>query len=497
MSTSPFPPSAALEKPVCVFCGSSPGATPLYTIAATSIGRALAEANIPLVYGGGRKGIMGVVSQSALTAGGYVHGVLPRALVDVSEDNSNPHSKEGQGKDVLNGVPEVKGTMSVEIVESMHERKLKMAQLSTGGFVVLPGGYGTFEEVLEMITWNQLGIHRLPILIMNIGNFFTPLLTLFQNAVEAGFIQPVNLSLMKVVDLPGGKSSNLDETRAGEWGAVAIKALEDWSFDNTAAAVSSGSYPALFTTLRFTSPSETSTIPVLRSHIPLLDRHIRRLRRAHAYFSDRDGTAVWGDWVGEEKLWSLLHTRLEEVEQEKTGDWRVRVVYPPGGAIRVEVVPAPAGCGPFTCLPQPEGTTTRRPLVLDPIDTEPEDDPHLRMYKTVERSMYDCASARGSKLHPELSHPEVLLHTSTHLLESATSNIAVYRPEPGQPDWLTPILDTKEAPFLPGVMREYLLESKIIREGEVRLEDWAEVKRDGGRLIGFNGLRGVWEARLL
>lgn len=104
-----------------------------------------------------------------------------------------------------------------------------MAKLSTGGFIVLPGGYGTLEEALEMITWNQLGIHRLPIIILNIGNFFTHLYKQFENSVEAGFIAPNNLSLLRVVDLEGGEEANIDETRADEWGQAALKALKEWS----------------------------------------------------------------------------------------------------------------------------------------------------------------------------------------------------------------------------------------------------------------------------
>lgn len=106
-----------------------------------------------------------------------------------------------------------------------------MAKLSTGGFIVLPGGYGTLEEALEMITWNQLGIHRLPIIILNIGNFFTHLYKQFENSVEAGFIAPSNLSLLRLVDLEGGEEANIDETRADEWGQAALKALKEWSVD--------------------------------------------------------------------------------------------------------------------------------------------------------------------------------------------------------------------------------------------------------------------------
>ncbi|KAK6903051.1 hypothetical protein I203_108312 [Kwoniella mangroviensis CBS 8507] len=237
---SPFPSQLQLKKPVCVFCGSSPGKLPLFTNASAAVGQALANAGIPLVYGGGRRGIMGVVSQSCLKAGGYVHGIVPRALTERasehnpapgsegSESKSDSKSKEGQGDDVLSESDNYGDKFSTDVVGSMHERKLKMAKISQGGFIVLPGGYGTFEEALEMITWNQLGIHRLPILILNVGNFYTHLYNQFISSVEAGFIAPSNLSLLKLVNLEGGEDANTDESRADEWGQAAFKALDEW-----------------------------------------------------------------------------------------------------------------------------------------------------------------------------------------------------------------------------------------------------------------------------
>ncbi|WVQ78377.1 hypothetical protein IAT38_000463 [Cryptococcus sp. DSM 104549] len=221
--SSPFPADANLKNPVCVFCGSSPGKLPLFTKASQSVGEALAKAGIPLVYGGGRRGIMGVVSNSTLQAGGYVHGIVPRALVErAAEHTPAPGtaaaapgkgvSGEGTGAEVLQA--EEGGRMTMEVCGSMHERKLRMAKLSSGGFIVLPGGYGTFEEALEMTTWNQLGIHRLPILILNIGGFYTHMQAQFEAAVEAGFIAKENLSLVKLVNLEG-EGGNGDEGRAG------------------------------------------------------------------------------------------------------------------------------------------------------------------------------------------------------------------------------------------------------------------------------------------
>lgn len=124
-----------------------------------------------------------------------------------------------------------------------------MARLSTGGFIVLPGGYGTFEEALEMITWNQLRIHQLPVVILNsmsllntskcihnagpadkpVDNFYTPLRDMFESASTAGFINPENLSLVTIVDLPG-EGANRDTAKAGEWGQAALKALSEFKF---------------------------------------------------------------------------------------------------------------------------------------------------------------------------------------------------------------------------------------------------------------------------
>jgi hypothetical protein len=148
------------------------------------------------------------------------------------------------------------------------QRKLKMAQYSTGGFIVLPGGYGTFEELMEMVTWNQvntlqkvlpymatscrvaddqLGIHKLPVIVVNgeltpsmaiddraeantsVGNFYTPMVALLEGGVSAGFIAPQNLSLLKVVDLEGGAEANADDSKADQWGAAVLKALKEWS----------------------------------------------------------------------------------------------------------------------------------------------------------------------------------------------------------------------------------------------------------------------------
>ncbi|WVR05150.1 hypothetical protein IAU60_002162 [Kwoniella sp. DSM 27419] len=536
MSSSPFPSGA--EKPVCVFCGSSPGKLPLYTKASEAVGQALAQANIPLVYGGGRRGIMGVVSQAALKAGGLAHGIVPRALtVRASQTTLAPgipadpsmdvQSKEGSGEAILND--DFEGRLTTDVVESMHERKTKMAEMSQGGFIVLPGGYGTFEEALEMTTWNQLGIHRLPILILNIGNFYSHMEAQFQAAVEAGFIAPANLSLCKIVNLDGGEAANRDESKASEWGPAAIKALREWSLEDGtgyglnwdlkekraggAAQLPNGTnqtqlhstsslHPpeAIFTTLRYTSPHPHEvTLPVEERSLPLLDLHIERLREAHAHFAGRSDhhRQYWGGWMGDGVIRNALMYKLEETERAGPGDWRVRVVIHPGPRVEVQALPAPKDAGPFTMLPAESSSKRRRPLLFDPqvtqLSSDSSDSIDLRLYKTTSRDMYDAAYSRGGELAPTL-HPEVLLHTPTHVLETSTSNIAILAA--GSQKWITSRLSAS-APFLNGVMRRYLLSLDIMEEGDISPDLLRQVWRDGGRIIGFNGLRGVWEAELV
>ncbi|OXG21545.1 lysine decarboxylase [Cryptococcus neoformans Tu401-1] len=511
---SPFPQTAKLNNPVCVFCGSSPGNKPLFVKASESVGKALAKANIPLVYGGGRRGIMGVVSQSTLSANGYVHGIVPRALVEpASEPTPAPwsttngdsaRSKEGTGKDVVEGDNQDK--LTVEVVGSMHERKLAMAKLSTGGFIVLPGGYGTLEEALEMITWNQLGIHRLPIIILNISNFFTHLYKQFENSVEAGFIAPNNLSLLRLVDLEGGEEANIDETRADEWGQAALKALKEWSVgedvgynlnwkeEGDGGAQDTFRSPSyIFTTMRCTIPSVAST-SISAADLPLIGYHLERLREAHAHFAEND-THYWGEWPGDESVTDKCLQVLREKAKEGEGDYRVRIVIYPRGIVKVEVPPAPKDAGPFSLEIPTVSMARTRPLVLDPAVTDVRgEDPSnvkFRLYKTSQRELYDLAYERGSTLSP--CHPEVLLHTSTHLLETTTSNVAILSPS-GR--WITPSVSSS-TPLLNGVVRRFLLANGAIEEGELTLADFERVKAEGGRIIGFNGLRGVWEGEII
>jgi uncharacterized protein (TIGR00730 family) len=162
---------------LCVFCGSSVGVKPLYAEAAKELGRLLASKSIGLVYGGGNVGLMGVIADAALEAGGEVIGVIPLALAD----REIAHT----------------GLTELHVVDSMHTRKAKMAELADA-FVAMPGGVGTFEEFFEAITWTQLGLHRKPCGLLNVGGFYTPLEKFIDQAVTEGFIRPVHRTAIVV-----------------------------------------------------------------------------------------------------------------------------------------------------------------------------------------------------------------------------------------------------------------------------------------------------------
>jgi uncharacterized protein (TIGR00730 family) len=169
----PCQPPAA--RRICVFCGSSLGSRPEYGSAAREVGTLLARKGVGLVYGGGNVGLMGVVADAALAAGGEVIGVIPEALV---------------AKEVAHG-----GLPDLRVVASMHERKALMADLA-GAFLALPGGFGTLEEFIEAVTWSQLGLHRKPCGLLNVAGYYDSLLALFDRAVEERFLRPENRELV-------------------------------------------------------------------------------------------------------------------------------------------------------------------------------------------------------------------------------------------------------------------------------------------------------------
>jgi hypothetical protein len=166
-------------KSIAIFCASSLGANKIYEETARSAGQTLARAGLRLVYGGGKVGLMGILADSVLAAGGEVTGVIPRALFDREIGH--------------------KGVSDLRVVESMHERKYLMAGLADG-FIALPGGAGTLEEIFEQWTWAQLGIHQKPCGLLNVNNYFAPLRAMIEHAVAEGFTQPTYASMLAIED---------------------------------------------------------------------------------------------------------------------------------------------------------------------------------------------------------------------------------------------------------------------------------------------------------
>ena len=173
---------------LCVFCGSSSGTRPVYAEAAAQLGRDLAKSKIALVFGGGRVGLMGILADSVLAAGGEAIGVMPRALVEKEIAHTS--------------------LTELHVVESMHQRKSLMADLADA-FLLLPGGFGSWEEFCEVLTWLQLGIHRKPCAILNVGGYYNGLLSLADHALAEGFLRPAHHKMVIVVDHPQAALSQL------------------------------------------------------------------------------------------------------------------------------------------------------------------------------------------------------------------------------------------------------------------------------------------------
>ena len=153
---------------ICVYCGSNSGNHSDYTDAAVSLGTEMARRNISLIYGGGKVGLMGTVADAVLNAGGKAIGVIPRQLVE---------------REVAH-----KGLTELQVVDTMHQRKTRMFELADA-FVALPGGYGTMDEMFEMLTWAQLGLHRYPCAFYNVRGYYTPLRSMMDHMVEEGFVR--------------------------------------------------------------------------------------------------------------------------------------------------------------------------------------------------------------------------------------------------------------------------------------------------------------------
>jgi uncharacterized protein (TIGR00730 family) len=164
-------------KSIAVYCGANAGASPVYAEGARALGRALVAHGLGLVYGGGHVGLMGTIADEVLRLGGDVVGVIPQQLVD----RELAHA----------------GLTRLFVVKDMHERKAMMAQLSDG-FVAMPGGLGTLEELFEMLTWSQLGIHAKPVGVLNVDGFYDQLVGFLGHVKEEGFIRPQHAGLMMV-----------------------------------------------------------------------------------------------------------------------------------------------------------------------------------------------------------------------------------------------------------------------------------------------------------
>lgn len=186
---------------ICIYTGSNVGNRPEYQEAARAMGQELLERNLGLVYGGGRAGLMGIIADTVYRGGGEVHGVMPTGLFP--REIANPQVTE------------------LHEVGSMHERKAKMAELADG-FVALPGGFGTFDELFEIITWAQLGIHNKPIGLLNVNGYYDPLLALIHHTVQEGFVKSEHEQLLLTHDSPAQLLDKLaaykaPATHEGKW----------------------------------------------------------------------------------------------------------------------------------------------------------------------------------------------------------------------------------------------------------------------------------------
>jgi uncharacterized protein (TIGR00730 family) len=184
---------------VCVYAGSNPGSHPAYAEAARSLATVLADRGIGLVYGGGRVGLMGVLADTVLEAGGDAIGVMPQALIDREIGH--------------------RGLTELRVVDSMHERKAQMAELSDA-FVAVPGGIGTLEELIEVYTWSQLGIHHKPCGVLNVRGYYDHLAAFLDHAVAQGFLRPQHRAVLSVASEPAellDRMAGYEPPAVGKW----------------------------------------------------------------------------------------------------------------------------------------------------------------------------------------------------------------------------------------------------------------------------------------
>ena len=186
-------------RSVTVYCGSNSGADPAYAEATRSLARLLVDADIRIVYGGASLGLMGVLADTAMEAGGEVIGVMPQALMDREIGHT--------------------GLSELRVVGSMHERKALMAELGEA-FIALPGGIGTLEELIEVYTWSQLGLHRKPLGVLNVSGYYDGLAALLDHAVHEGFLREQHRAAMHVATTPEELLEAFDgwaPTRVAKW----------------------------------------------------------------------------------------------------------------------------------------------------------------------------------------------------------------------------------------------------------------------------------------
>jgi uncharacterized protein (TIGR00730 family) len=182
-----------MMKNICVYCGSNPGRLPEFRAAARLLGYEMASRGLGLVYGGASIGVMGAVADAVLERGGQAIGVIPYSLAtkEVSHD----------------------GLDELIVVDSMHERKARMAELSDG-FIALPGGWGTIEEIFEMLTWAQLGFHEKPCGLLNVASYYDPLFAFLENAIEQQFVKEAYRPMIMMDEAPAALLDRFDEYRA-------------------------------------------------------------------------------------------------------------------------------------------------------------------------------------------------------------------------------------------------------------------------------------------
>jgi uncharacterized protein (TIGR00730 family) len=181
-------------KALAVYCGASHGASPAYGAAARALGRVLVAQGLGLVYGGGNVGLMGVIADEVMRAGGSAVGVIPQALMDREVGHT--------------------ALTRLHVVRDMHERKALMADLADG-FVAMPGGMGTLEELFEVLTWSQLGIHRKPVGLLNVDGFYDGLLRFVAHQQQEGFVRPEHAALMRHEADPAALVALLRQVVAG------------------------------------------------------------------------------------------------------------------------------------------------------------------------------------------------------------------------------------------------------------------------------------------